>query len=151
MLFFSSVVAAAATSSGEFDYRDFKSSASYFEGHSAAEIETLCKTGEHASNDDLAQCSHLKFDKANSQLENKLRAAISKMQRVDKSLKAGGEPVALPFFERAQDAWTTYRDSECYGETYSMGGALERYISFWECMTNITQVRVQELDELLKN
>nr|WP_240702524.1 lysozyme inhibitor LprI family protein [Trinickia terrae] len=58
---------------------------------------------------------------------------------------------ASPYSEKAQNAWATYRDNECYSETYSMGEAAERYIFFWECMANITQSRVKELDELLKD
>ncbi len=110
----------------------------------------MCNTGEHASNDDLAQCSHLKFNYASSQLEKKLKAIRSRSENNDKSLKTDGEPPSSPYFEKAQAAWTTYRDNECYSETYSMGAAAERYIFFWECMANITKSRVKELDELLK-
>ncbi|CAB3777626.1 lysozyme inhibitor LprI family protein [Paraburkholderia caffeinilytica] len=146
------VVASAKTVySGEFDYHYFKSPEASFAGRPAAEITRMCDSGEHASNDDLAQCSHLKFNKANSQLQKKLKAVTSKIQSVDASLKASGEPVAFPFFQKAQNAWATYRDNECYGETYSMGEAAERYIFFWECMANITQSRAKELDELLKD
>lgn len=146
------VVSSAKTIySGEFDYHDFKSPEASFAGRSATDVARMCNSGEHASNDDLGQCSHLKFDRAAGQLENRLRAVTAKFQSVDKSLKATGEPIALPFFEKAQSGWVTYRDNECYGETYSMGEASERYIFFWECMANITDSRVKELDELLKN
>ncbi len=110
----------------------------------------MCDTGEHASNEDLAQCSHLKFNKASSQLETRLSAMRSRSEKGDESLKAEGEPASSPYFERAQRAWSTYRDNECYSETYSMGEAAERYIFFWECMADVTQSRVKELDELLK-
>jgi uncharacterized protein YecT (DUF1311 family) len=147
----SDIAVASTVYSGEFDYHDFKSPEASFAGRSAAEMARLCDSGEQASNDELAQCSHLKFNRANSQLDKKLKAVTSKIEGVDKPLKSNGEPVAFPFFKKAQSAWATYRDNECYSETYSMGEATERYIVFWQCMTKITQSRVKELDELLKD
>ncbi|MCC8404932.1 DUF1311 domain-containing protein [Paraburkholderia sp. MMS20-SJTN17] len=66
-------------------------------------------------------------------------------------VKASGDPVASPYFEKAQSGLTSYRDNECYSEVYAMGEAAEREIFFWECMANITDSRVKELEELLKN
>ncbi|WP_233801393.1 lysozyme inhibitor LprI family protein [Paraburkholderia sp. HP33-1] len=146
------IVASAKTVySGEFDYHYFKSPEAYFPGRSAAEVTRICDSGEHANNEDLAQCSHLKFNKANSQLEKKLKAVRLMNERGDKSLKASGDPLASPYFEKAQSAWASYRDNECYSEAYAMGEAAEREIFFWECMANITDSRVKELEELLKN
>ena len=146
------IVASAKTVySGEFDYHYFQSPEVYFSGRSAAQVAQMCDTGEHASNDDLAQCSHLKFDQVNIRLEQRFKAVSSKVKSGDKSINASGEPLASPYFEKAQSAWAIYRDNECYGESYSMGEAEERYIFFWECMANITKSRVEELDELLKD
>ncbi|MGF6920948.1 lysozyme inhibitor LprI family protein [Paraburkholderia sp. 40] len=137
--------------SGKFDYHYFKSPDQYFSGHSAADVAHMCDTGEHASNDDLAQCSHRKFDHAARALDKILRSAKSKIGGNDSSLKAEGEPLALPYFLKSQDAWAQYRDNECYTETYMMGEAAERYIFFWECMANITRDRVKELQEVLRD
>ncbi|RFU47639.1 lysozyme inhibitor LprI family protein [Paraburkholderia sp. DHOC27] len=137
--------------SGEFDYHYFKSPEAYFSGRTAAEVARMCNSGEHASNDDLAQCSHLKFNKTSRRLESNLKAVRMKNASVDKSLRASGNPQASPFFEKAQSAWEAYRDNECYSETYAMGGAAEREIFFWECMASITDSRVKELDQLLTN
>lgn len=137
--------------SGEFDYHYFKSPEAYFSGRSVAEVARMCDSGEHATNEDLAQCSHLKFNRVSSQLDKRLKAVRLMNEKGDKSLKATGDPVASPYFEKAQSAWSTYRDNECYSETYAMGEAAEREIFFWECMANITDSRVKELDELLKN
>jgi uncharacterized protein YecT (DUF1311 family) len=146
------VIAPAKTVySGEFDYHYFKSPEQHFSGHSAADVARMCDTGEHASNDDLAQCSHRKFNHAAGELDKNLKLAKSKVGKNDKSLKAEGEPLALPYFLKSQDAWTQYRDNECYTETYMMGEAAERYIFFWECMANITLDRVKELREVLKD
>lgn len=137
--------------SGEFDYHYFKSPEQYFSGQNATEVARMCDSGEHASNDDLAQCSHRKFDHAARELAKNLQLAKSRIGHNDKSLKADGEPLALPYFVKSQDAWTQYRDNDCYTETYMMGEAAERYIFFWECMANITQDRVKELQEILKD
>lgn len=111
----------------------------------------MCDAGDHASNDDLAQCSHLKFERVNHELDRKLQLARAALEHSDKSLKAEGEPLASPYFVKSQSAWVQYRDNECYTETYMMGEAAERYIFFWKCMINITQKRVKEVQELLKN
>jgi len=137
--------------SDEFDYRYLKSTDQYFLGKTAAYISRICDAGEHASNDDLAQCSHLKFNRTNAELKKKLNAVKSEIERNDKALKADGEPLASPYFQKAQTAWVGYRDNECYSETYMMGEAAERYIFFWECMANISQSRAKELDDLLKD
>ncbi|WP_321945494.1 MULTISPECIES: lysozyme inhibitor LprI family protein [unclassified Paraburkholderia] len=137
--------------SGEFDYHYFKSPEAYFSGRSAAEVAHMCDSGEHASNEDLGQCSHLKFNKSSNQLDKRLKTVRLMNEKGDKSLKTTGDPAASPYFEKAQNAWYTYRDNECYSETYAMGEAAEREIFFWECMANITNSRVKELDDLLKN
>jgi uncharacterized protein YecT (DUF1311 family) len=137
--------------SGDFDYHFFKSAEEYFSGKTRSEVASMCDTGDHATNDDLAQCSHLKFERANRELDRNLKSAKAKVERNDKLLKAEGEPLALPYFVKSQSDWAKYRDGECYTETYMMGEAAERYIFFWECMANITQNRVKEVQELLKN
>jgi uncharacterized protein YecT (DUF1311 family) len=144
------VVSAKTVYSGEFDYHYFKSPEQYFSGRTPAEISRMCDSGERASNDDLAQCSHLKFDRAAKEMNKKVQVARSKFKKGDGLLKSEGEPAAVPYFDRAQDAWIKYRDNECYSETYMMGEAAERYIFFWECMANITEGRIKELSELLK-
>jgi uncharacterized protein YecT (DUF1311 family) len=137
--------------SGEFDHHYLKSPEADFSERPAAEVARMCDSGEHASNDDLAQCSHLRFNKASSRLEKSLKAVRLMNAKGDKSLKASGNPLASPYFEKAQSAWASYRDNECYSEIYTMGEAAEREIFFGECMANITDSRVKELDELLKN
>jgi uncharacterized protein YecT (DUF1311 family) len=137
--------------SGEFDYREFRSPEQSFSGKTPAEITRMCNTGEHASNDDLAQCSHLKFNRASRDLNRKLILMRKAIAADDVRLKDQGEPLAMPFFNQTQESWSKYRDSECYTETYMMGEAAERYIFFWECMATITQARVKEITDLLKN
>jgi uncharacterized protein YecT (DUF1311 family) len=137
--------------SGEFDYREFRSPEQYFSGKTPTEITRMCNTGEHTSNDDLAQCSHLKFNRASRDLNRKLILMRKAIAADDVHLKDQGEPLAMPFFNQTQESWTKYRDSECYTETYMMGEAAERYIFFWECMATITQTRVKEITDLLKN
>ncbi len=145
-------VSAKTIYSGEFDYRQFKSSNSYFSGQSAAKVAHLCKSGEHASNEDLAQCSHRDFESAVARLNEKLRVAASLVERNDKLLKEEDEnPLALPYFDKAESAWVQYRDSACYAETYMMGEAAERYINFWGCMKQYTDDRISAIDRMLKD
>lgn len=137
--------------SGEFDYREFEPAAKYFADKNDSAVARMCKSGEHASNEDMGQCSHLKYEHAESHLNKLLQAVRSNYARNDESLRTSGEPLASPFFEKAQTSWAMYRDNQCYSETYSMGEAAERYIFFWECMANVTESRTKELEELLKN
>ena len=130
--------------SGEFDYHYFESPQVYFKGRTAAELARLCDGRDNATNDDLAQCSHQKFVRLNSELNGRLKAMREKLANRDKSLTADGEPKAMPYFEKAQSSWAGYRDNECYSETYVMGEAAERDIFFWECMAGITVEEVME-------
>jgi uncharacterized protein YecT (DUF1311 family) len=145
------LVFAKSIYSGKFDYHEFKTPEQSFAGRTAAEIAHTCDTGDHATNDDLAQCSHMKFNHASVELGKELRAVRKRIARNDEALQAQGEPLALPFFNQAHDSWVKYRDNECYSETYMMGEAAERYIFFWECMATITQHRVKELAAMLKS
>ncbi|TKC91154.1 DUF1311 domain-containing protein [Trinickia terrae] len=143
---------AATAYSGEFDYMQFQPSATYFSGHTDTEIAHLCKTGEHASNEDLTQCSHREFERVSAQLARKLKAVQSQIERNDKALKDNhAEPLAMPYFAKSDAAWVQYRDSQCYAETYMLGEASERYINFWQCMTSVTRTRIRELDTVLRN
>ncbi|MGF6484971.1 lysozyme inhibitor LprI family protein [Paraburkholderia sp. JPY419] len=143
---------AATVYSGGFDYKQIQSSATYFSGHSEKEIDHLCKSGEHATNDDLAQCQHREFERAKVRLDDKLKAVTARFERGDNFLKTYDEkPLAMPYFVSAQVSWMKFRDSQCYAETYMMGEAAERDIYFWGCMTDITQTRVNELAKLLKD
>ncbi|GAB7526670.1 lysozyme inhibitor LprI family protein [Paraburkholderia sp. 2C] len=103
--------------SGEFDYHSFESAKKYFSSRSASEITRMCDAGDHASNDDLAQCSHLKFERVNHELDRKLQLARAAFEHSDKSLKAEGEPLASPYFVKSQSAWVQYRDNACYTES----------------------------------
>lgn len=144
--------AAETRYSGEFDYRNFESSHSYFSGRAETQVEHLCKTGEHASTQDLEQCEHREFEHANAQLDVQLKAMSSLVERSDQFLKKyGGKPSSAPYFSTAQDAWLKYRDNECYTETYMMGEAAERYIHFWDCMATMTNNRAKELKQVLKD
>lgn len=131
--------------SGEFDYRKVEPSSVYFSGRTRAEISKWCKTGEHASTEDLGQCSHMEYENADRDLTKRLKLVRAAIAENDKSLKADGEPLALPYFDKSQDAWAKYREGDCYSETYMLGEASMRYINFWDCMTRITKNRFNDL------
>ncbi|CAG4913181.1 lysozyme inhibitor LprI family protein [Paraburkholderia gardini] len=141
-----SIAASAKTIySGEFDYRKFEPSSMYFSGFTSSEISKLCEIGEHAGTMDISECAHRNYERANRNLEKKLKALRSEIVENDKSLKADGEPLALPYFVKSQEIWAQYRESGCYYETYMLGEASMRYITFWDCMTRITKSRLDEL------
>jgi uncharacterized protein YecT (DUF1311 family) len=136
---------------GQFDYMQFKTSAEYFAGHTSKQIAQLCAAGERASIDDLEQCAHREYEQANTRLEMRIKKSQAFLERNDTALeKNHQEPLAIPYFSKSQQEWTKYRDNQCYGETYMLGAASERYINFWECMTRITQARIKEVDTSMK-
>ncbi|CAB3752524.1 lysozyme inhibitor LprI family protein [Paraburkholderia humisilvae] len=138
--------------SGDFDFQDFQSSKMYFSNFTAAQVEHLCMTGEHASNEDLEQCEHRKFERADLKLNTQLRAMKSLVDNSDKFVKEYGEkPLSAPYFLKAQRSWIEYRNNECYTETYMMGQAVERYIRFWNCMATMTNNRINEIKQYIKD
>ncbi|SIT45899.1 conserved exported hypothetical protein [Paraburkholderia piptadeniae] len=137
--------------SGEFDYRTFQPSSRYFAGHAPAEIAHLCDTGEHASTADMEQCAHAKFERAEATLLHKFDAVATAFRKSDSEAEKENEPLALPHISKARSAWINYRDETCYSVAYKNGPASSRYVSFWECMTTITQAHTKELDALLKS
>ncbi|CAM2163695.1 DUF1311 domain-containing protein [Paraburkholderia sacchari] len=142
---------AAAPSNGEtiysvpFDYKKASPSSIYFQRKSKAEIDHLCKTGEHAGTADVAACSQRDFEQSSHSLDVLLRSEEADYKKNDADLLANHYPVALPHFQRAERAWSDYRDNQCYAETYSLGQASMRYMTFWDCMTRITKERIADL------
>ncbi|MFC0397262.1 lysozyme inhibitor LprI family protein [Paraburkholderia rhizosphaerae] len=157
LLTFSLLVGASCSTSGksiysgEFDYRKFQPSASYFAGHKAKDVAHLCATGEHASTSDMEQCAHRGFEKADKDLAQQLATTTAVFATADIDAKGDYEPQALPYLKNAESAWEKYRDDTCYAFAYAAGPATARYINFWDCMTSITQARTNELNRLLKN
>jgi len=132
--------------SGEFDYRDFEPSAVYFHGHSRAEIDHLCNTGDGASTEDMEECEHREFERAVETLKQKSTALMDRIKRDDDAYaKSDDDPVALPYFLKSQAAWTQYRDNYCYSYVYVLGPGSARYIYFFECMTAMTKERTEQL------
>ncbi|MEM5295138.1 lysozyme inhibitor LprI family protein [Burkholderia sp. JPY481] len=109
------------------------------------EIDRLCRTGEHTSTADIAVCSQRNFEQIYAKLNSTIKTSEAELSKGDVDLKADNNPVALPYFENGQRAWVEYRDNQCYAETYSLGEASMRYVTFWDCMARITKERISDL------
>jgi uncharacterized protein YecT (DUF1311 family) len=131
--------------SGDFDYRNYQPSATYFSGKSSGSIAIFCKKLPHASQEDMDQCGHRDFEIANGELNDEFKEFINKSGVNDRDLKINNEPTSTPYFRKSQDAWIMYRDNYCYGEAYELGQASMRYTVFWSCMTRMTKNRLSEL------
>ncbi|MBC8748670.1 MULTISPECIES: lysozyme inhibitor LprI family protein [Paraburkholderia] len=129
----------------QFDYKKATPSSVYFTGKSREEIDRLCRTGEHASTADIAACSQRNFERISAQLNSTVKSLEAEFRKDDVDLRADNNPVALPYFEKGQSAWVEYRDNQCYAETYSLGEASMRYMTFWDCMARITKERISDL------
>ncbi|MGF6698627.1 uncharacterized protein YecT (DUF1311 family) [Paraburkholderia sp. MM5496-R1] len=143
--FLDSIVLGKTIYSVRFDYKKATPSSVYFTGKSREEIDRLCKTGEHASTADIAACSQRNFEQISAQLNSTIKPLETELRKGDVDLKADNNPVALPYFEKGQRAWVQYRDNQCYAETYSLGEASMRYMTFWDCMARITKGRISDL------
>lgn len=133
-----------------FDYHKFQSSDAYFSGRSKAQITRFCKTQLHASTADIEQCEHREFEQADRTLNRTISRLTPKIRENDAELKEDANPLALPFFTKAQDEWVLYRDDYCYSKTYATGPASARYIYFWACMKNITMQRTKQLNSFFE-
>ncbi|MGF6371232.1 lysozyme inhibitor LprI family protein [Paraburkholderia sp. 32] len=129
----------------QFDYKKAAPSSVYFSGKLREEIDRLCKTGEHAATADIAACSHRNFEQIYAELNSTIKSLETELRKGDVDLKVDNNPVALPYFEKGQRAWVEYRDNQCYAESYSLGEASVRYMTFWDCMARITKGRISDL------
>ncbi|APA88827.1 DUF1311 domain-containing protein [Paraburkholderia sprentiae WSM5005] len=130
-----------------FDYKKFPPSSSYFQGKSLEEIDRLCKTGDGASTDDAAACEQRNFERSNSRLNATYAKILSSIRASDKESAADDDPLAAPDFVGAQENWSRYRERYCYAYVYALGEASGRYIYFWNCMKDITQDRIKQLEK----
>src|SRR5579864_5318265 len=144
MLIFASSVFAQSIYSGTFDYTKAEPATKYFSGKSLSDIDSYCKT-DSLPTEEAWQCSHFHFEHANAALNRQVAVVAAELKKNDRELKADGYPLALPYFNKAQQDWQSFRDSECYSDTYSLGQASMRYMVFWDCMTRITKSRLDEL------
>ncbi|NML30217.1 lysozyme inhibitor LprI family protein [Paraburkholderia antibiotica] len=132
-----------------FDYRAIPSSSIYFTGKTPQQIDRLCKTGEHASNADLAACEQRDFERLSQDLNSTYSKILGKVKEADEESKESGDPLAGPDFIGAQDNWVKYRDNYCYAYVYAIGEASARYIDFWGCMKELTLDRTRQLEKFL--
>ncbi|WP_085481229.1 lysozyme inhibitor LprI family protein [Paraburkholderia susongensis] len=144
MLIFASLVFGQSIYSGPFDYTKVKPAEIFFSGKSPLDIKVHCKT-DSLSTEEAWQCSHFQFEQASVALNRQVAVIAAELKKNDRDLKAGGYPLALPFFKKAQEYWKSFRDNECYSDTYSLGQASMRDMVFWDCMTRITTNRLDEL------
>ncbi|WP_322045673.1 lysozyme inhibitor LprI family protein [Paraburkholderia sp. J67] len=131
--------------SGTFDYQKFQPSAEYFQGRTAAQVDHLCKTGEHAGTEDMEECGHRDFERATRKLNKIIASITAGIKKNDIELARDNQPEALPYFLKAETAWRQYRDNTCYSGAYEIGEASLKYIDFWHCMATMTQDHAKEL------
>lgn len=149
LLLFSSVHGAYASGSiygSTFDYTKVRPASVYFGGKSPVEIQSYCKN-ENLGTLDLSACAQFDYEMIIGRLNGKV-AEIEKITKHDDlDHRANGEPEALPFFEKSQVSWLSYRDNACYSEAYQAGQASLHFVYFWDCMTRITKNRLRELND----
>jgi uncharacterized protein YecT (DUF1311 family) len=138
------IVLAESIYGSAFDYKKATPVNQYFSGKTAREIASYCKK-DALSTMDISSCAQFEFENSNKALTQKIAEVTKELKSNDQSLRAAGEPEALPYFEKAQTHWEIYRENECYSDVYEVGQASSRFADFWDCMTAITKSRLNEL------
>ncbi|MBB5509952.1 lysozyme inhibitor LprI family protein [Paraburkholderia atlantica] len=146
-LSFSSTVHGTTIYSVPFDYKKFRVPSIYFEGKSPKEIDQFCKSGQNASADDAAACGQWDFEHLNSTLNATYTKILNSIKKSDEESAEYNDPLAAPDFVGAQESWSKYRDRYCCSYVYALGEASGRYVYFWDCMKEITQDRIKQLEK----
>ncbi|CAM2163687.1 DUF1311 domain-containing protein [Paraburkholderia sacchari] len=127
-----------------FDYRKAEPAISQFPGKTSQQIAEHCKS-ENLGTMELTTCAQFKFESTATTLAKTVEAAEKEIEKNDVELRKNHNPIALPYFKRAQNHWQSYRDNQCYANVYEIGQASIRFIDFWTCMETVTKARLDEL------
>lgn len=144
IMLISSGVSAGSIYGSSFNYKNAKPVATYFPGKTPDQIKAFCK-GDSLASMDATACAQFEYEALNNKFKTRLSEVRHMMSEADKHQHAKGDSYALPYFERSQVGWETYRDNECYAEVYEVGPATSRFSDFWDCMTRITKARLDEI------
>jgi uncharacterized protein YecT (DUF1311 family) len=91
---------------------------------------------------DLNTCAKMDFDEADSNLNDAYKAAVAKMQDLDKAATDKGAEAAL---RDAQRTWVTFRDQACASEGWTVhGGSMEPMVVL-ECKARVSGTRADDL------
>ncbi|MFP3796467.1 lysozyme inhibitor LprI family protein [Paraburkholderia sp. SIMBA_027] len=138
-------IADAATVYGaSFDYRKAEPAIEQYPGMTPDQIKAHCKN-ENLGGMEMATCAQFSFEAANATLAKAVEENEKEIAKNDMEIRKNHNPVALPYFKRAQISWQNYRDNQCYANVYEIGEASIRFIDFYACMEKITNSRIDEL------
>lgn len=139
-------VSTVAASQVLFDYKKVESSQKFFSGRTDVEITQICKAGSGGTVA-ISFCAKKDFEKIDGELQQALAEVVQRIEVNDGELRSAQLPVALPLFLRSQTLWEQHRDAACYSAYRSLGAASDRYAEFWDCMTTLTQMRIESLSQ----
>jgi uncharacterized protein YecT (DUF1311 family) len=92
----------------------------------------------------LSSCAQFDYERAIYRLNRRIDVIEKVLQVSDFEHEEHGEPAALPYLGSSQMHWELYRDNNCYFDIYSIGQASLHFVYFWDCMTRVTQARLDE-------
>jgi uncharacterized protein YecT (DUF1311 family) len=104
-----------------------------------------CKKGPHATQAKLNECGHESYLRADRALNLQWGKTIAAARRLDRHT-SGFEKPALDHLLLGQRAWLTYRLETC--TWVRAGGGSIAPLNFWNCMTDMTKGRTEELKQL---
>jgi len=127
-----------------FDYKNAFPSTRYFPGKTHEQVAAYCRQ-ELLGTMELFSCAQFDYERAVDRLIGRIHVIEEVLKADDIEHEKNGEPAALPYFRRSQTHWELYRDNNCYSDTYSVGQASLHFVYFWDCMTRMTEARLDEL------
>ncbi len=101
---------------------------------------------------EMSACAQADFLKSDAELNSLYKQVIAKAEALDKEQPDHmGWPGFKDSIVNAQRAWVVFRDKECELQTLDAEGGSLRQIEYPSCKKDMTDVRVNELEKLIKD
>ncbi len=113
----------------------------------AATADPAMECGDAGSQVEIAECVSKAETAVNDALEVSLSFAMSSAAELDEVTQ---RDVAVPALEKAQAAWSAYRDSHCEYVGTTFGGGSGTRIAITSCRVEIGRARVRELMKFVR-
>jgi len=116
----------------------------------AVTAEPNINCGYPLNNAERTYCGEQALLEAETEMAAAYEKALAKMRELDAPLpdELKGSPQAL---EEAQQAWTTYRDKDCFAYSYPFRAGTRGTISLLSCKIFLTRQRAEDLSGMIED
>ncbi len=113
----------------------------------AATADPAMECGDAGSQVEIAECVSKAEAAVNDAVELSLSFAMSSAAELDEVTQ---RDVAVPALEKAQAAWSAYRDGHCEYVGTTFGGGSGTHITITSCRVELGRARVRELMKFVR-